>query len=288
MTDNELFDHFKTQSISLNEMPGNDLWAKIESRIENPKSTFKPHTLLFIILGITTIAVITFYLLFPTDKTITNPATSPAIKHSVVEPVRESITIEQPLATPIKDKNVVVNEKAEEIHIPIINSEKTDSVKKIQIRTGKVMSTSAPTTKPAFMPLKKTNGSLSKAQPSSTYEVIKKETPGNIIVTTKEKITNDEYNQLIQDMLNEYKNHTQTLLTIKAPGQKTFKRVIGNNQKLTLEDSSNLIKLNAVKTSLQAESPKLNISQEKLEIIPFMTIAVKNDSLSKTREKPSN
>lgn len=290
MTDNELFNHFKTQSIRFNEIPDDELWAKIENSLDNNKFTFKPHIFFSIALGLILIAAITFYMLFPTAKTITSPATPVVTKQFVVSPNKPASLIKESPTSTIIEEKTITKVNPEIINIQTTSSERTitDSVKKAQIRTAKVTpASSAPTAKPASIPFRQTNGTLKKTQPSTTYEVIKKETPGNIIITTKEKITEDEYKQLILDMTNEYESLPGTLLTIKAPGHKPFKKVMGSNKKLTPDDSANLIKLNTTPT-LQAESPQLNIATEKLEIIPFKTISLKNDSLQKTREKLTN
>lgn len=271
MTDNELFNHFKTHSIRFNETPSDDLWAKIENSLNNNKPTSKPY--IFITIGIT--VIVAFYLLLPSEKAVSNPVT-PSVTKQPASPTKSSAVIEEPFIPITKKERVITKINDEVITTPVTSTEGniTDSVKKAQIRTAKVTTVTSSTAEPAFIAFSKTNGSLSKMQPSTTYEIIKKETPGNIVITTKEKITNDEYKQLILDMVNEYENHPETLLTIKAPGHKPFKKAIGNNQKLILEDSTN--------------PTKLNTTTEKLETIPFRPINIKKDSLPKATEKPSN
>lgn len=286
MTDNELFNHFKTKSIRCNEMPSNDLWVKIENSLNNNKPAFKPHMFFAIALGLILITAITFYMLFSTDKTIKSPVTPIVIKQSVVSPIQPSVITEVSSISISKEERTITKVNPEIISIPTTSPEKTitDSVKKVQIRTARVTEiASTPKAEPAIN-FHKINSNLDNTQ-TTTYEVIKKETPGNIIITTKEKITKDEYKQLILDMADEYKNHSETLLTIKAPGHKLFKKVVGNDKKLTPGYSTDSIKLNVTTPTLQAESPKLNSTTEKLEILPFKTIKLKKGVITKNKRK---
>lgn len=289
MTDNELFNHFKTKSIRCNEMPSNDLWVKIENSLNNNKPAFKPHMFFAIALGLIMITAITFYMLFSTDKTIKSPVTPIVIKQSVVSPIQPSAITEVSSISISKEERTITKVNPEIISIPTTSPEKTitDSVKKVQIRTAKVTEITLTHTAQPAINFHKTNDTLTKTQ-LTTYEVIKKETPGNIIITTKEKITKDEYKQLILDMADEYKNHSETLLTIKAPGHKLFKKVVGNDKKLTAGYSTDSIKLNVTTPALQTENSKLNSTTEKLEIPSFKTVKLKKESLPKIREKISN
>lgn len=292
MTDNELFNHFKTQSIAFNEMPSDALWARIESELDNPKPTGKPHTLLFIICGIAILAGIAFYTTLPKDKTITSPATPTVIKQHVIVPTKPSGSIIEPSTFTVIPGKSISKKNTETINTPITRPEnKTDSVKKIAIRTAKVtVVTSTPTVKPTINFMTRTNGTLTQPQPSLTFEVIKKETFGNIIIITKEKITKHEYLQLIMDMLNEYEKYPGAILTIKAPGHKPFKKVMGLDEKLTvglkLDDS--IFKKSSTTPVLQSEKPELKIIKKNPKTISFGTSLPTNDSLPGKGEKLSN
>lgn len=293
MTDNELFNHFKTQSIALEEIPSDELWSKIEAGLDNTKPTGKSNVLLFIVCGILLTASIAWYFATPDSiDTIALPiqtgtTIAPGPENSNTDAHEEKITLPNPNAgktTSVKNHISVQN--------PVdIVAVKQDSVKKITVRTAKITvateqkSVSDPSVK--FISYKK--GTVAPLEKSLTFEVQKKETFGNIIIITKQKITTEEYNRLIADMLDTYESKPGALLTIKAPGHVPFKKVMGLDHKLTvglkLDDSIfNPKRVKSASDVLQTEGPKLNITTINPSVITFKNSILK-DSLPATKNK---
>lgn len=299
MTDNELISHFKLQSPAFDEMPGDALWAKIESGLDSAKPSPRPNTLLFIIAGtlLTALAICYFSIYKPKAETIL--PVEPITVISTTQP--ESIITNEPSG--MTTINSSANAAARTVTEPAIITEDLvepvvaiqDSVKKARIRTAKIRSVTAAdqntTTTPYVKFRSYTKGTVAPMDESLTFEVIKKETSENIIIITKQKITDAEYRQLIVDMLSEYESKPGALLTIKAPGHIPFKKVMGLDHKLTvglkLDDSIfNPKKLKPTSATLQTESPKLNITTLNPSVISFKSVITK-DSLPATNSKLS-
>lgn len=282
MTDNELFNHFKTQSAAFEEMPGDDLWAKIESGLNNTKPTRSSNILLFIVCGILVTALTTWY--FANTESVAKispvvePVTTTASEPKNIAPHKTQPDILPAAAAPA--------EKTTSVQAPVIlNNTETvvttapDSVKKVIIRTAKIKTVSKTeniVTEPYIKFKSYSKGAVAPLSESSTFEVEKKETIGSIVITTKQKITTAEYNQLIADMLNEYEKSIGSLLTIKAPGHKPFRIVIQYNRTETLQaiptkDSLiiNLLLPKAASPVLIPNRPILKVSEINSDTIYF-------------------
>lgn len=299
MTDNELFSHFKLQSAAFDEMPSDALWAKIEGGLDGIKPSARPNTLLFIIAGTVLLALAIWYFTIHQPKAETILPVEPVTVISPTEP-ESTIINEPPGVTTINSSanaaTRTVTEPAiitEDLVEPVVAIQ--DSVKKARIRTAKIKSVTAAdqnTTTTPYMKFRSyKKGTVAPMDESTTFEVIKKETLGNIIIITKQKITDTEYLQLIADMLSEYESKPGALLTIKAPGHIPFKKVMGLDHKLTvglkLDDS--IFSPQKVKPAfgiLQTESPKLNIATKNPSVISFKSVITK-DSLPATNSKLS-
>jgi len=299
MTDNELFSHFKLQSDAYDEMPGDALWAKIEGGLNGIKPSARPNTLLFIIAGTVLLALAIWYFTIHQPKAETILPVEPVTVISPTEP-ESTIINEPPGVTTINSSanaaTRTVTEPAiitEDLVEPVVAIQ--DSVKKARIRTAKIKSVTAAdqnTTTTPYMKFRSyKKGTVAPMDESTTFEVIKKETLGNIVIITKQKITDTEYLQLIADMLSEYESKPGALLTIKAPGHIPFKKVMGLDHKLTvglkLDDS--IFSPQKVKPAfgiLQTESPKLNIATKNPSVISFKSVITK-DSLPATNSKLS-
>lgn len=297
MTDNELFNHFKTQSTAFEEMPGDDLWAKIERGLNDTKPTSSSNILLFIACGILVTALTTWYFITTESATkispVVEPVTTTAPEPKNIAPHKPQVNIFPSAAVPA--------EKTTSVQAPVIlnNTEKvvttaSDSVKKAIIRTAKIKTVSK-TEKTVAEPYVKfmshSKGAVAPLSESPTFEVEKKETIGSIVITTKQKITTAEYNQLIADMLNEYETSVGSLLTIKAQGHKPFRIVIQYNRNETLQaiptkDSLiiNLLQPNTTSPVLTPNRPTLKVSEIKPDTIYFKNQIV-TDSFAATKQR---
>ncbi|PZR18937.1 MAG: hypothetical protein DI539_15845 [Flavobacterium psychrophilum] len=297
MTDNELFNHFKTQSTTFEEMPGEDLWAKIESGLNNTKPTRSSNILLFIACGILVTALTTWY--FITTESVAKispaiePVTTTAPEPKNIAPLKPQLNVftsaEAPAERTTSTQTPVILNNTE-----TVVTTATDSVKKTIIRTAKIKTVSK-TEKTVAEPYVKfmshSKGAVAPLSESPTFEVEKKETIGSVVITTKQKITTAEYNQLIADMLNEYETSIGSLLTIKAPGHKPFRIVIQYNRTETLQaiptkDSLiiNLLQPNAASPSLIPNRPILKVSEINPDTIYFKSRVV-SDSLPATKQR---
>jgi len=296
MTDNELFNHFKLQSSAFDETPGDALWAKIESGLGSAEPSPKPNKLLFIITGTLLIALAIFYFIIYKPKAETTLPAEPVTTVSPAKPEDSIVNEPSGVTTASSSTNaaertitgtiVIAGDSAKQF----TRAQTHDSVKKVVVRTAKIKPAEErnPKTEQVIKFMSYTKGAVAPMDKSPNFEVIKKETLGNIIIITKQKITDAEYLQLIADMLTEYESRPGALLTIKAPGHIPFKKVMGLDHKLTvglkLDDSifKNTKKLNAPSSILQSESPKLNVTTKNPSVITFKSVIVK-DSLPETK-----
>jgi len=299
MTDNELFNHFKTHSVAFDEMPGENLWSKIESGLDNTRSTGKSNLLLFTVCGILLTALIVWYFATPESTAKISPTVKPVtIKTSGLK----NNTIRKPQINTLHSASADAEKRAPTQTAIIVKNAAyvddvvQDSVKKVKVRTAKikpVSTTEKTATEPYVKFMSYTKGTIAPLEDSPTFEVQKKETFGNIIITTKQKITNAEYNQLIADMLNEHEKSIGALLTIKAPGHKPFRVVIGLNKTETLQAISvkdslvvKAMQLNTVLPILGPGKPTLKIPKLNPDTISFKNRATK-DSITDTKERIS-
>lgn len=259
MTDNELFNHFKSRSISFDEMPGDALWAKIESGLENTKSSAKPNTLLLIICGIVLVAGISFYALFKTDK---ENIPLPARPHTIHETAVDNPTIAPEATTPVE----------------FTVSTATDSVKKIRIR---VINTSDTKTIPFTQIIKKDSVNQDIIAPK-TVDIKVQTPPGKVIVTTTQQLNREEFKELTESITEQHKTELGIMLIIKAAGHKPFRKVITQQDALLQPAGINLIQptpINLIQPGsrdlLKADTVKLNTngkSQLSPETIRFRPI----------------
>lgn len=295
MTDNDLFNHFKIRSAAFDEMPGENLWAKIESGLDNTRSTGKSNLLLFTVCGILLTALIVWYFATPESTAKINPTAEPVTITSP-EPTN-SINHKQQINTlPSAGKTVPTQTAIIVKYAATVVAVVEDSVKKVKVRTAKIKPVST-TKKTASEPYVKfmsyTKGTLAPLEELLTFEVQKKETFGNIIITTKQKITSTEYNQLIADMLNEHEKSIGALLTVKAPGHKPFRIVIGLNKTETLQAISikdslvvKAMQLNTTLPTSESGKPILKISKLTPDTISFKNRIV-TDSIKDIKERVS-
>jgi len=289
MTDNELFNHFKIRSAAFDEMPGENLWAKIESGLDNTRSTGKSNLLLFTVCGILLTALTVWYFAAPESTAKINPTAEPVTITSP-EPTNSTTSKQQINTLPSAGKTVPTQTAIIVKYEAIVQ----DSVKKVKVRTAKIKPVST-TEKTAAEPYVKfmsyTKGTVAPLEESLTFEVQKKETFGNIIITTKQKITSTEYNQLIADMLNEHEKSIGALLTVKAPGHKPFRIVIGLNKTETLQAISikdslvvKAMQLNTTLPTSEPGKPLLKISKLNPDTISFKNRIV-TDSITDIKER---
>jgi len=299
MKDNQLYNHFKTHSTAFDEMPGEDLWAKIESGLENTKPTNKPNILLFIVCGIALTASIIWYFAIPESTAKINTTAKPV---TITAPEPENIITNKPQINTLPSVSATAEKTTSSQTSVILKNAETvvtivqDSVKKVTVRTAKIkpVPTAEKTTAMPYIKFRSyTKGTIAPLGESPTFEVQKKETFGNIIVSTKQKITADEYQKLIDDMLKQNETSVGTLLTIKAPGHKPFRKVIGTEStkgfvKTANADSIiiNPVKVEPLNPTLQQEKIQVNSSYINPEHVSFSRITTTtNDSLPKGNNK---
>ncbi len=211
MTDNELFNHFKSQSSCYDEIPGNALWAKIENGLKNDKPAAKQNTLLAVICGLVLVTAIVLYAIFTTDK-------EDKLLPAPPQPKAETV-VEKPVTTI------------------------TDSVKKIHI---KIINTSEKKTIPFAQIIKKDSVKQNITAPK-TIEIKVQTPPGKVIVTTTQQLTREEFKELTENITEQHKTESGTMIIIKAPGYKPFRKVITAQDALLQPDSINLIQPGPIK-----------------------------------------
>lgn len=289
MTDNELFNHFKSNAAIFDEMPGDALWTKIKGKLDNGNSTVKPFTILFIAALCIVAFIVTYYFFEPESKTTETPS-APADKELHDIPVtKPAITLAQPVSN---NSQIKQGETVNVVPLSVISRETLtpitpDSIKKIRVRTAKTSTAATQPAKLFFKTIDKNN-----IPESLTFEVKKQETPGNIIVSTKQKITAAEYQKLIEDMLKENETSVGTLLIIKASGHKSFRKVIELDTEKEIVKTADVdsiiinVKVEPLKQPLQLEKIQVNSSYINPEHVSFSRITTTpNDSLSKGNNK---
>lgn len=214
MTDNELFNHFKTQSIRFNEAPSDPIWKKIENGLDT-KIQPKPNSLLLfiktciIVSAFILAGIIYFAFTQRQDKT-----TSPVIVIKGVNvPVQknENKIPTNPASTPQKE-------------LQSMRQNANDTVKRKKIKPEPVKT----------IPFKAFTAIL----PQETDSIIKSRTtiitplittttsPGRIVITTKDKITKNQFDVLTLKALEDNKNASGTMIIVRSPGHKIFRKVI--------------------------------------------------------------
>lgn len=214
MTDNELFNHFKTQSIRFDEAPGDSLWRKIESGLDT-KIQPKPNSLLlFIKTGVIVSAFILVGIIYFAFTQRQDKITSPVIV--------------------IKEANIPVQKNAnkastntastQQNELQSMQQNANDTVKRKKIKPEPVKA----------IPFKAFTAIL----PQETDSIIKSRTtiitplittttsPGRIVITTKDKITKNQFDVLTLKALEDNKNVSGTMIIVRAPGHKIFRKVI--------------------------------------------------------------
>jgi hypothetical protein len=203
MTDNQLFDHFKSNISVFNEMPGDALWAKIEGGLST-KKTIKLNHFLYIGCGLVLLAGILLYL-FHKDETIVKPPAIPQTKQSIYTK---------------NSTNVVPTDAIQEI---TVNSTTPDSVKKIRF---KVITAPAPVGKPIPFTTIIKDSIKQSGQHERVPSIKVQELPGKVIVTTTERLTLEEFDELKRTITEQHKSDLGMLIIIKAPGHQPFRHKI--------------------------------------------------------------
>jgi hypothetical protein len=214
MEDKELYAFFKNQKQVFNEVPGDSLWRKIESGLDT-KIQPKPNSLLLfiktgVIVSAFILAGIIYYIFTQKQDKITSPAI--VIKEANI-PVQknENIVPANPASTHQKE-------------LQSIQQNANDTVKRKKIKPEPVKT----------IPFKAFTATL----PQETDSIIKSRTtiitplittttsPGRIVITTKDKISKNQFDELTLKALEDNKNVSGTMIIVRAPGHKIFRKVI--------------------------------------------------------------
>lgn len=214
MTDNELFNHFKTQSIRFDEAPGDSLWRKIESGLDT-KIQPKPNSLLLfiktsIIVSAFSLAGIIYFAFTQRQNKTTSPvivikeANIPVQKNANKAPTNPASTEQKELQSMRQNANDTVKRK----------KIKPEPVKTIPFKAFTAI-------------LPQETDSIIKSRTTIITPLITTTTsPGRIVITTKDKITKNQFDVLTLKALEDNKNVSGTMIIVRAPGHKIFRKVI--------------------------------------------------------------
>ncbi|RWX03576.1 hypothetical protein [Flavobacterium cerinum] len=215
MEDKELYTFFKNQKQVFNEVPSDSLWEKIECGLDTKiQQKPKPNSLvLFIKVSVIVAALVIVgiaYNVFTPKKEHTAP-----IKQIVEQnlPIKKTENI-------IRTIPVTTHQK--ELQSVQQNANDTVKRKKIKPETVKAIHFKAFTAI-----LSPETDSIMKSRTTVITPLITTTTsPGRIIITTKDKISKNQFDELTLKALENNKNASGTMIIVRAPGHKIFRKVI--------------------------------------------------------------
>ncbi len=208
MSDKELYTYFKDRRASFEETPGDLLWNKIEQRLNSPDTpSNKSGNVFFTGLAIVAVLAIGFVLL----SQVRNDDDAPVSKEN-------------------KANKTVPYKEIKANNTNIISKDTVQKTRKEKFQS-KNPASKATTDKPEtpylkFQPIANNTDSLNTTVVKSKLDYKTQIMPGRIIVTGKGKFTEQEFEQLINEILKIHKQADGSLIIVKARGQETFRRKI--------------------------------------------------------------
>lgn len=225
MTDNELYNHFKTRRHTLDENPGDALWSSITAKMDNPKASGKG-IISLIIVTITTIGV-SIYLIIPQE-------TMPSIQqdnlpiHSMPTDTSNTIT---------SNKTVIIQEEVKEKQAteskPIINTSTNNTLAKPTLQNKTLKSNHLSSNLNSIKP----EGIGQDTVKPSGIKLFTQKYNGRILIQVKEKITQTQFDSLIDASFDSYKKEYNTLLIVRAPNLKPYRTRITKYSKKPSADT---------------------------------------------------
>lgn len=229
ITDKELYNHFRTRSNTLDENPGDALWNSITEKMDNQSaSRGKTKMTFLILLGVMAIGII-IYMIVP-QKSNHLPQPHNSSKHDVVitDTINSSKTHKTHTTEPeINTQQITEKETSASIstsNIPIKNKTQKDTLyKSIVLKPYKTKLI------PQIQP-KSLNGvtfqtELDTVKPSG-IKIITQEYNGRILIQVKEKVTQIQFDSIVNASFETYQQQYNKLLIIRAPGLKPYRERI--------------------------------------------------------------
>lgn len=218
MTDNQIYDFFKSRSNSFDEMPSDDLWNKINQNLNSQDSevsnSFISKKVLFLILATTSALFLTLYFLNNYKEKSLPPNDKKEIQLENKEIAKPEVTINY-----------------QEVVIKKIDTTKRKRVPKmakklIYYKRFESIQTNSNTTNPKVENLK-----IDSLKPNEDID-IKPQVLGNrYLFQSQKQLTKEEYDLLVKKILKENELNYGKLIVIRVKGQKPFRQIIQSNVK---------------------------------------------------------
>ncbi|OIQ21731.1 MAG: hypothetical protein BM557_02740 [Flavobacterium sp. MedPE-SWcel] len=233
MKDKELYNHFKDRSHKLDEMPSDELWNNIAKKMDNENMPKKKRFTSLIVIAVLTISVIVF-LLLPSNEKSTEQENAPA-----------SIVVTDTLKT---SSEAIINNKTA---VTKANEQSPEVKKTLQIDT---------TTLTIRRGNHKENTAILDSIKPNTNKIklTTQKSRNQILIEIGEKITQLQFDSIIDASFNEYKTAYNTILLVRAPNLKPYRARIKKHSKLPNKDTlTRLIKFGQKRDSISTSKIKL-------------------------------
>ncbi|GGB69620.1 hypothetical protein GCM10007424_06990 [Flavobacterium suaedae] len=277
ITDKELYNHFRTRSNTLDEKPGDALWNSITEKMDSQSaSRGKAKMTFLILLSVLGIGIIIYMIVPQKSNHLPQPHNSSKQNVVITDTINSSKTHKTDTTEPeINTQQITEKETSASIstsNIPIKNKTRKDTNEAIVLKpfaihlTPKIQLDSLKGT--AFQT------ALDTVKPSG-IKVATQKYKGRILVQVKERITQTQFDSLVNTSFKTYQQHYNSLLIVRAPGLKPYRERI---TKYTKKASTDTVKTKYVRfmpiknkqiDTLTENKPLIKSEDNKLDIQPY-------------------